>query len=116
MKVATEHLKIKKRSNTILKPYKQNKKIQIIEEQERKLIKIILIVKENLTMDHISNKLIKLNNALQDKYKLPNIDITNLQDLKHMANNKLIEVHKKMNHEAINHSTIYCSKDGPNKR
>ena len=98
MKIATEHLKIKKiRSNTILKPHKQNEKIQIIEEQERKLIKIILIVEENLTMNHISNKLIKLNNALQDKYKIPNIDITNLQDLKHIANNKLREVCKEMN-------------------
>ena len=98
MKIATEHLKIKKiRSNTILKPYKQNKKIQIIKKQERKLIKIILIVEENLTMSHISNKLIKLNNALQDKYKIPNIDITNLQDLKHIANNKLREVRKEMN-------------------
>ena len=54
------------------------KKFKQIEEQERKLIKIILIIKENLTLSHISNKLIKLNNALQNKYKIPNIDITNL--------------------------------------
>ena len=48
-------------------------------------------------MDHISNKLIKLNNTLQDKFKLLNIDVTNLQEIKHSANIKLREVCKEMN-------------------
>ena len=79
---ANQSIKVKEiKSNILLKPTKQNKSITFLENQERINIKMILIIEENITNNHISQKLIKLNSKLSEKYRI-NIDLDHLHELK----------------------------------
>ena len=98
-KIANQELRIKEiKSNTILKPHKQNKQIEDLEYQERKITKMILIIEENRTNQHISNKFFNLNNKLKSEYKINNLNTTELVEYKEILHNTLKTIRKNIKH------------------
>ncbi|HYJ01232.1 MAG TPA: reverse transcriptase family protein, partial [Nitrososphaeraceae archaeon] len=80
--IINKQIPVKESKNNIkIKPPKPNKSIEKLENQEQILCKMITMVEENITNQHISNKLKNYNDRLIQEYKI-DASVENLNNIK----------------------------------